>query len=257
MRDPITFKELKLRTEENFPNSFKFLDKNPVIQNVHSKVNIRCLLCGDAYPKRINDLLHNHGCRSCNSTGLVSKTFRTTESLKQEVDDITYGEYLLLGEFVSTRGKTEFYHIECESKFFMKVHGFVTLGQRCPFCCTSARGKILSNPIKDIIKYLNENGFKFELEKTFKGLISEETNSLLPFDIFLPQVNMLIEYDGQQHFFPVPILGGKEWFEQCKINDAIKNKWATDNGFELLRIPYTKRGKIKSILQGKLGKFND
>ena len=257
MRASITFEEVKVRTEENFPKAFKFLDDNPVVKNVHEKLNVRCLLCGDTYSKRINDLLHNHGCRACNSTGVVTKVFRTTDSLKQEVDDITYGEYLLLGEFVSTRDKTDFYHIECESTFNMKVHSFVTLGQRCPFCVKSARGKVLSNPVKDIIKYLKENGFKYELEKTFKGLFSEDTKSLLPYDVFLPDIKLLIEYDGQQHFHPVPILGGSEWHVQCVINDGIKNQWAKKNGYELIRIPYTKRGKIKSLLQGRLGTFND
>ena len=251
LKNTITLERLIEVTNENFNGSIQILDTEKP-KNVHSKVKIECLLCGDSYPKRVNDLLHNYGCRTCNGTGEVLKRFRSTESFKQEVHDTTYGEYGLLGEYVSTREKTEFLHIECGNTFEMKVHNFITLGQRCPICKTHNRGRS-SSAVDTIVRVIEELGLEYVKEKKFKGLVSRvKSGGLLSFDIFLPQLNLLIEYDGEQHFHPVPIFGGEKWFENCRQIDLKKNEWATENGIELIRFNYKQKGKIKKLVMHTL-----
>ncbi len=60
----------------------------------------------------------------------------------------------------------------------------------------------------------------------------------LPFDFYLPQQNICIEYDGQQHFEVVDFFGGKNGFEYRKNNDRIKNNYCKSHNIKLLRIPY-------------------
>lgn len=65
----------------------------------------------------------------------------------------------------------------------------------------------------------------------------------LPFDFYLPQYNVCIEYDGRQHFEPVDFAGkGEEWaLENLKItqyHDEIKTNYCRDNNIHLLRIAY-------------------
>lgn len=47
-----------------------------------------------------------------------------------------------------------------------------------------------------------------------------------------------IEYDGEQHFYPIEHFGGIEGFNKTQKNDAIKNKFCEEQGLKLLRIPY-------------------
>ena len=61
----------------------------------------------------------------------------------------------------------------------------------------------------------------------------------LPFDFYLPEYNACIEYDGQQHFYPVEIFGGEEAFQKQKENDSIKTQYCVDHNIKLIRIPYT------------------
>jgi hypothetical protein len=42
------------------------------------------------------------------------------------------------------------------------------------------------------------------------------------FDIYIPELNIAIEYQGQQHYKPIDYFGGQEAFEQNKIRDKIK-----------------------------------
>lgn len=91
--------------------------------------------------------------------------------------------------------------------------------------------------IKEI---LESNNIKFEREKTF----STCGNGLFRFDFFLPDMNICIEYDGEQHFRPIEIFGGKEGFDKQITYDNIKNQWCKQNNIKLIRIPYIDYDKI-------------
>lgn len=60
----------------------------------------------------------------------------------------------------------------------------------------------------------------------------------LPFDFYLPDHNVFIEYDGMQHFEPIEYFGGTKHFEMQKKHDEIKEAYCKDNGHTLLRLPY-------------------
>lgn len=67
----------------------------------------------------------------------------------------------------------------------------------------------------------------------------------LPFDFYLPKTNVLIEYDGEQHYKPVSIWGGEEGFKRQQMLDGIKDKFCQDNNIKLIRIPYTVKTEKK------------
>ena len=72
----------------------------------------------------------------------------------------------------------------------------------------------------------------------------KESGKLLRFDFMLPNKRLLIEYDGQQHFFPVKFGGiseekAEEVHKLIVERDIIKNELASAEGYKLLRIKYT------------------
>lgn len=71
----------------------------------------------------------------------------------------------------------------------------------------------------------------------------------LPFDFYVPEYNLLIEFDGQQHFGQYNNFGD---YETVKKHDEIKNKYCKDNNINLLRIPYWDFNKIEEILLKEL-----
>lgn len=62
---------------------------------------------------------------------------------------------------------------------------------------------------------------------------------MLPFDFYLYDKNIIIEYDGLHHFEPVKGWGGEEKFKITQENDEIKNTYCKNNNITLIRIPYT------------------
>ena len=61
----------------------------------------------------------------------------------------------------------------------------------------------------------------------------------LPFDFYLPDYNLCIEYDGKQHYEPVNLFGGMDGFIKRQKNDNIKNQYCLLHDIGLVRIPYT------------------
>lgn len=65
----------------------------------------------------------------------------------------------------------------------------------------------------------------------------------LPFDFYIPNKNLLIECDGEGHYFPCNFNqcskeDGIKSFELTKHNDKIKDIYCKSKNIKLLRIPY-------------------
>lgn len=66
--------------------------------------------------------------------------------------------------------------------------------------------------------------------------------------------NVLIEYQGEQHFKPIEHFGGEEQFKVQQEHDNLKREYAYNNGIHLIEIPYTinTQKDIKTFLQEEL-----
>jgi hypothetical protein len=79
---------------------------------------------------------------------------------------------------------------------------------------------------------------------------------MLPFDFYFTLYGhrFLVEYDGQQHFFPMDFFGGEGGFAEQKRRDEIKNTFAREYGFDLIRVPYT-ASDIGDYLIGEIARI--
>lgn len=97
----------------------------------------------------------------------------------------------------------------------------------------------------EILNILEKNNIDFEKEKTFNDLINPETNKKLRYDFYLPEYNRLIEFDGELHFsFKNTSWNTEENFKKIQKTDLIKNKYAKEHNFVLVRNPYQERGQV-------------
>ena len=70
----------------------------------------------------------------------------------------------------------------------------------------------------------------------------------LYYDFYLPKLNLLIEFDGVQHFIPIEKWGGLETLRNVQKRDEIKNKFAKTYNIPLLRISYKNKDNIEKLL---------
>ena len=112
-----------------------------------------------------------------------------------------------------------------------------------------------SKPEKVIRSFLKNHNICFEEQVRFNSCKDKRT---LPFDFVLEKIKTIIEYNGELHYkrFFFNSYGRKKRFNDLKTtkrHDAIKTRWAKDNGYRLLRIPYTEFNNIEAILTRELG----
>lgn len=105
-----------------------------------------------------------------------------------------------------------------------------------------------------IYNYLTKNNIEFVKEHTFNDLKSPK-NSLLRYDFYIKSYNLLIEFDGRQHFEKNK---WKSYHTEQIVNDMfdylvecdhLKNEYADANKIKLYRIKYTEIKNIDNILK--------
>lgn len=116
----------------------------------------------------------------------------------------------------------------------------------CPKC-RNYRGEII---ISDL---LNEWNIKYEMQKRFDDCVDKRS---LPFDFFLSEHNIAIEYDGEGHFSPINFTTDHEKnieaFNIGRKHDQIKNDYCKEKNIKLIRIPYWEKGNIENILSKEI-----
>lgn len=137
-------------------------------------------------------------------------------------------------------------------------------GNGCPKCKISKGEKkidycLLNNKYIKIIQNeynkldnINKTNNKYYITwKKFRGLLGVN-NGLLSYDFFLPQFNLLIEYQGEQHKrFIKGIHKTKEKFLIQLEHDRRKREYAEQNNINLLEIWYYDFNNIEQILMNK------
>ena len=118
-------------------------------------------------------------------------------------------------------------------------------GIGCPGCVDHLN----STGSQKIEQWLSVNSIEFEREKTFKSLYNQHKRKYkLRFDFYIPSHELLIEFDGRQHYLSVPLWGAEDGFKRLQENDQKKNEWAEKNSYRLLRIAYFEEDRIDEIL---------
>jgi ABC-type microcin C transport system permease subunit YejE len=115
----------------------------------------------------------------------------------------------------------------------------------------------MSNSENKILHFLKENNISFISQKKFDGCRFKKS---LFFDFYLPEYNLCIEYQGQQHYFPVEYFSSEgktseEIYNENIDRDKIKKDFCKNNGIFLLEIPYFEKNNFKEIIFKKMSEI--
>lgn len=86
-----------------------------------------------------------------------------------------------------------------------------------------------------IANLLTINKVSFEKQKTFPDLKYKES---LYCDFFLPDFNLVIEYNGEQHYKPVEFYGGEMTLKLTQLRDSIKKEYCEKHNINYLVIKF-------------------
>lgn len=169
------------------------------------KAVFECGLCGKHFIARIGNIKNGH-TKSCGCRDKQVRTERIQRynslglpvwNKKEYSSGDTVGEYgVIFLEECNTENKK--YR---KAKFICPICGrsFEAIIDNVVQGRTKGCGSHCSHGEEKIAKCLQELKIPFETQKTFKDLVSEK-GWKYRFDFYLPTYNLLVEYDGIQHF---------------------------------------------------------
>ena len=105
-----------------------------------------------------------------------------------------------------------------------------------------------------ITETLNSLNVYYKREMSFETCRSLK-NRPLRFDFYIPEYNILIEFQGQHHYEPVnKYYRAKKVHEKTILHDNIKMEFVKRSNYKLIQIPYWDIENIRGILYGILGR---
>jgi hypothetical protein len=211
--------------------------------NHHTKYKIICPLHG-VFEQHMNVHINQKcGCPKCRNEYLTTSQLvplEVTLSKFKETHGVKY-DYSLVNNTPKSREKVK---IICplHGVFEQSVTNHIQ-GHGC-WKCKESKGERI------IRVWLEENKIEFEYNKWFSDCRGKRKP--LPFDFYLQKFNLLIEFDGEQHFKQYKHFSDTKFAER-QLYDSIKTNYCAKKGIQLLRIPYTEFKNVKQILASTLG----
>lgn len=136
-------------------------------------------------------------------------------------------------------GEARYWKCKCDCGKEISLNTHQILNESVFSCgCYRSKGEYI------ISQLLNENNIKYIKEKTFSDCRFVDTNKLARFDFYLPDYQVLIEFDGRQHFENPGGFFTEEEVQKIRIRDNYKNDWCNKQNIKLIRIPYYDEKKI-------------
>ena len=178
----------------------------------------------------------NHYCTICENK------MKNIEIVKELMEQEDYK--VLSNIYKNNRTKLE---VKCPKGHIYKTtwHDF-SGGCRCPICGNNYKGEI---KIKEV---LEDKNIDFIPQYRFNDCRDIQP---LPFDFYIPSLNICVEYDGEGHYEPIDFKGNGKAQEEFEIrvkHDQIKDKYCLDNNIKLIRVPYWEFDNIENILKQEL-----
>ena len=177
------------------------------------------------------NILKGCGCSECKKDKIKDKNSKTHEQYVGELKILNPNIEAL---DIYVNALTPIKH-KCliDGYEWLAAPGNILYGYGCPKC-NSSKGE------KSISQWLDDNQIEYISQKKFDDCKDIRT---LPFDFYLPDYNLCIEYDGEQHFKPVNFGGisdeeASQNYKTTVQHDQIKNEFCKNNNISLLRIPF-------------------
>lgn len=203
-----------------------------------SNIKLKCLIHDHEYTTTRNDFLNgNRICPRCLKEINIDKW----KNIFIEKASIVHNNYYIY-DYVDYKTVMDKVKIICpEHGEFYQAPDSHMGGQRCLKC-------VMSYSEKSIKEMLDKMGFEYEYGKGLKILTNPETGYPLKPDFYLEKYNLIIEYDGIQHF--KEIYPGE--LEKIKKLDHLKNRLCKENNINVWRF---NKNNIH-LLKEKLEKLN-
>lgn len=233
-------------------NNNKLLNKEDYINSKTSNLKILCGSCDDVFITSRDSYFKNakrnanYMCPNCNMKLFRESLLRDKDGVEEYINSINGNT--LLNKYDYAGNDIHNLNIQCGGCgdiFVTSLVGYQAGKIMCDGCSSKiSRGELAVKNVLDLycINYNREYWFADCRDKY-----------PLPFDFYLPDYNVCIEYQGEQHYKAISQFGGEEELEVRQYHDQIKRNYCNENNISLIEIPYWEYENIEQIITEKSG----
>ena len=212
--------------------------------NSQTRITITCPIHGN-FTQLAYLHLRGSGCPVCGAQRTGDAHFLGAEHHINEAKNVHGNKYNY--SFVPQDAKsTDIVPIICDKHgVFYQALQYHKRGNGCPYCQKS-HGE------ERIEKFLKLHNIEFSRQhKVFNENLFCKNKKFFV-DFFLTKYNIVIEFNGAQHYRPVDLFGGQKTFIQQQSRDVSLRLYCNEHKIKLIEIPYTEYDNIETILKKNL-----
>lgn len=241
---------------KNFPSwylSKKILEKFPDYSIVTQPTKMGkeflgyCNLHKEEFKTTPKFLLNNnaYGCKKCAQEAVTRKQMLPPDEVVRRVT-MTNPNLIVVdpNSYINYNAPLELKCKECDHIWSSPLASILANQITCPNCHPKlSQGEFM------VSKLLNKMNVNYQTQYTFSSCKYKRE---LPFDfaVFNESGKLcgLIEYQGEQHFKPIPFFGGEVRFHEQELRDEIKKDFCQKNNIPLLTISFEQYDNLLDIL---------
>lgn len=195
-----------------------------------SEIIVKCKIHGDMWkttPHRLSQ--QKYACKKCYHENRIKNIRKTQSKIFQNFLEKKYAPLYDISQVDYINSKTNVKLIcPIHGEFFLKPKKMISRMDGCPYCNESH----LERNIRIILDSLN---CSFEREKSFGWLINKSNMFL---DFYLPQYNVAIECQGEQHIIERKdsLMNKNNNFEENALRDQLKLKLCKEHNIPIIYI---------------------
>lgn len=189
------------------------------------------------------------GCDLCYSDNLRNSQGIGIDEFKKRLFSV-HPEIIVCGDYVNNSTPIKMY-CSLHDYYFESTPVDVLKRLRC---CDKSR---ITYKEEQVCKLLESWGYDIERQKSFNDCKDQR---LLFYDIYLSNYNTVIEYQGEQHYFPIrysseTIEEAEEKLKYTQYHDQLKYDYCIKNHIHLIYVPYYEFEDLEYYLFNELVKL--
>ncbi len=238
----------KRKTHEEFVNDIAQINPNIEILGKYIKSSLkilcRCKICNHEWETQANNLRYQ-GCPACGILKRSNKLRKSVENFIKQANEIHNNKYIY--------DKVDYVNDRTPIIITCPIHGEFEqrpndhlMGKGCPKCHQS-KGE------RTVEQYLIDDNIKYIPQYAITIDSSINPSGFAYVDFYLPTLNTIIEYNGEQHYIAKEYFGGKIKFEHQLLRDNYIRNYCKENNIKLVEIMYNKsEDKIIEICKTRI-----
>lgn len=223
-------------------------DINPSINIIGEYINAKkpllcsCTVCETKWNAAPTSLLSGSGCPTCGRERIKTSQLKSHDTFLEDMR-VVNPDIEVISPYLGAHRQIKLKCRICNEEWECTASNAIAHANGCPMCGSSHGERAIN-------AHLRELGIRYVPQKRFDGLIGVG-GTKLSYDFYLPDMHVLIEYQGQFHD-GTSKMQTQDALAKQKEHDRRKKDYAIRNGFKFIEIWYYDFKNIKHILEKEL-----